>query len=153
MGFARQEYWSGVPLPSPYIIYSRHQTILLIKTLLHIFRLLNRVKQLKWKLICIFFLLYTFPSRFSFLYPFSLIYPFVLYPLIFIKFGASGSDINHLNPGFCLLLAVWLWEKDLAALTSNVTSIKWGSSEILSTSLWGTDEVIRWVSTLLEQML
>ena len=60
-----------------------------------------------------------FPPLFSFLYPFSLIYPSVLYLLIFFKCGASGSDRNHLNPGFCHLLAVWLWGKDLAALTSN----------------------------------
>ena len=25
MGFSRQEYWSGVPLPSPIIVYKLHQ--------------------------------------------------------------------------------------------------------------------------------
>ena len=26
MGFSRQEYWSGVPLPSPGVEYTSHQT-------------------------------------------------------------------------------------------------------------------------------
>ena len=30
MGFSRQEYWSGVPLPSPDNVASRHENIILI---------------------------------------------------------------------------------------------------------------------------
>ena len=31
MGFSRQEYWSGVPLPSPSCIFTKHKTHFIIK--------------------------------------------------------------------------------------------------------------------------
>ena len=34
MGFSRQEYWSGLPFPSPYVNYRASQMALLVKNLL-----------------------------------------------------------------------------------------------------------------------